>query len=184
MLEAIKKHFALNLKSYSNIGINLEINKIVLGTLIILILGVVVLNNYRGNVRLMAMQLTRHNAKNEDGAKTLKQLGLHKSNGIKKLLHGENTLTRIVARVGEVRYSYEEYKALSKKEKKAKVKIDFDEAEFYLREDQADRIANILEKYNVTIGRTAMTCIFIAILGGCVIACMPEILSIINNMLK
>ena len=73
---------------------------------------------------------------------------------------------------------------MTEKEKKAKVKIDFNEAKFYLREDQTDRIANILEKYNVTLGRTVMTCIFIAIFGGCVIACMPEILNIVNNMLK
>ena len=184
MFEALKRHFAINLKSYDNINVNLEINKIVLGTFIVLILGVVILNNYRGNVRLMVMQLTRHNAKDEESAKTLKQLGLQKSASVKKLLSGDNTLTKIVARVGEVKYSYEEYKALSKKEKKAEVKINFDEATFYLCEDQSDRIANVLDKYNVTTGRTVATCALIAIFGGCLIACMPEILNIVNNLLK
>ena len=184
MLGVIEKHFSINLNDYDAIGFNLEINKVVLGTFVALILGVIFLNAYRGNIRIMVMQLTRHNAKSEDSAKTLKELGLHNSKYLKRLLSSDNEMTRIVGRVGEVKYTYEEYKALSKKEKRSRVSIDFDEAKFYLREVETDRIAKVIDKYNVSLMRTVATCVFFAIFCGCIIACMPELLNIINNMLK
>ena len=184
MFEVLKKCFAINLNDYENISFSLEINKVVFGASIALIIGIILLNAYRGNIRYMIMQLQRHGATSEDNAKKLSELGLDKVKIIRYLLSGENMLTKIVARVGEAKYSYDEYISLDKKERAAKEKINFNTASFYLREDQTDRCAVILEKYNISAARTALACLFVAIVCVCIIACMPGILNIIDNILE
>jgi hypothetical protein len=117
MLDSLKKWFMINLSDYENINFSLEINKVVLGACIALMLGIIFLNVYRSNMRLMIMQLTRRKATCEENAKTLKEMGLADSYVIKRLLTGNNTLTKIVARVGAAEYDYETYKAMSKEER-------------------------------------------------------------------
>ena len=74
MLEGLKKCFDINLNDYENINFSLEINKAVLGAFVAIIVGVIFLNAYRGSMRFMIMQLTRHSATSEENAKTLKEL--------------------------------------------------------------------------------------------------------------
>ena len=183
MFEVLKKCFAINLNDYENINFSLEINKVILGAFIAMVIGVIMLDIYRGSTRTVIMQLTRHEAKTVEDAKTLNEIGLGNSRIVKKLLSGHNILTGVVARVGEVKYGYEEYKALSKEEKKESEKIDFASARFYIREESADRASQITERYVTSVPRTVASCTFVAILCICVIACMPEILSLINGLL-
>lgn len=183
MLDIFKKCFAINLGDYENIGINLEINVVVLGAFIAVILGVVFLNVYRGNLKLMIMQLTRHGATNEDGAKTLKELGLYDSRIIRRMLAGHNMLTQVVARVGATEYDYETYVKMSAQERKEAEKIDFDFARFYIKEGEINRAGFVIERYVVSLPRTLVTCVFIAILCGCVIAWMPGILNVVNDLI-
>ena len=184
MFKILKECFSINLNDYDNIGVNLEINKVVFGTFIALIVGVIFLNVYRGNIKLVVTQLTRHNAKCEDGAKTLSDIGLNNNKIIKWLLSKENFLTKIVGRKGEKKFEYEEYKALSNKERIEAEKFDIDEAEFYIREEQSDLAAGVMEKYGTSVQNTVMTCLLIAIVSICIIVCMPEILEIVNNLLR
>jgi hypothetical protein len=184
MFEVLKKIFAINLNDYENINVSLEINKAILGAFIALVVGVIMLDIYRGCTRTVIMQLVRHGAKTKEDAKTLSELKLENSRVTKKLLSGHNMLTRIVARVDEKEYGYDEYKALSKEEKKELEKIDFANARFYIREKSADRAAFITERYVTSVPRTVASCVFVAIICICVIACMPEILRLINNLLK
>ena len=184
MFKILKECFSINLNDYDNIGINLEINKVIFGAVVALIIGVIFLDLYRTNIKLMVTQLTRHNAKNEDDAKTLSAIGLNNNKIIKWLLTKENFLTKIVKRKGEKKFGYEEYKALSKKERIAAEKFDMETAEFYIKEDKSDLAAGVMEKYGASVQSTAMTCILIVIISICVIACMPEILEIINNLLR
>ena len=95
----------------------------------------------------------------------------------------DDLLTKVVARVGEVKYSYEEYKELSKERKKEIEKIDFSTAKFYIREDMSYRSTAIIEKYGTSVGRTVASCVFIFIIAMCVIACMPGILYAVDNLL-
>ena len=141
------------------------------------------LNIYRGNIRLVVVQLRRHNANSEETAKTLSELGLDKSVIVKRLFLGNNVLTKVVARVGEKKYSYEEYIKLSKEEKAQSEKIDFDTAMFYIKEQESDLAMSITEKYTTSIMRTVLASVFVGIMCICIIACMPGILNIVNNLL-
>ena len=184
MLDIFKRCFSVNLKDYENIGINLEINIVVLGAFAAVILGVIFLNAYRGNVRLMIKQLTRHGATSEDGAKTLKELGLYDSRMVRRMLAGHNMLTQVVARVGAVKYDYDTYVKMSAEERKEAETIDFDFARFYIKEEETHRAGFIVERYVVSLPRTLVTCAFIAILCGCVIAWMPGILNVVNDLIS
>ena len=184
MLEVLKKIFAINLNDYENINVSLEINKVILGSFIAMVLGVVMLDIYRGSTRTVIMQLMRHGAKTKEDAKTLSEIKLGESRIAKKLLSGNNILTRVVSRVGEIEYGYDEYNSLSKEEKKKLEKIDFTTARFYIREESADRAMFITERYVTSVPRTIVSCVFVAIICVCVIACMPEILRLINDLLK
>ena len=183
MIEILKKCFEINLEDYENIKFSLEINKVVLGTFIAIIVGILVLNTYRGSIRFMVMQLKRHNALDEDGAKTLKELGLDNSRILKRLLSSQNMLTKTVARVGATQYDYETYVKMDKAARREAERVDFESARFYINKSEADRAAFIIERYAVSIPRTLATCVFFAILCGCVIAWMPGILEILNDLI-
>ena len=184
MFGVLKKCFDVNLKDYENINIDLEINKIVAILFGVFMLWTIVFNSYRGKIRLVVMQLMRHKALDEDSAKTLGELGLDRSKKIKKHLSGDGILTKVVARVDAQEYSYEEYMALPKKERKKKKNIDFSSARFYIKEKHTNRAMNIVDKYVTSPLRTLLTCLFIAIISMCVIAIMPGILNIVNSMLE
>lgn len=183
MINVLKRCFEINLNDYENIGVNLEINKVIAGAFAVLILGVFILNSYRANVRLAVMQLTRHGATSPENAKTLKELGLDNSKGVKRLLGKNNILTKIVARVGEKQYSYEEYKALSKKEKKKAEEFDINAAAFYIREDKIERAAHVIDRYITSKLRNIAILIFLSLLCVCIIACMPGILNLLDNLI-
>ena len=184
MFKVLKECFSINLNEYDNFNVNLEINKVVFGAFIALIIGVVFLNLYRNTIKLVVMQLIRHNARNEENAKMISELGIDKNKLVRWMLSGENLLTKIVGREGEKRYTYEEYKVLSKKERKEAENFNVDEASFFVREEYSDLANNVVERYGTSVQRTVATCVFIAIIGICIIVCMPEILDLINNLIK
>ena len=184
MIENLKKCFAINLSDYDNINFSLEINKVVLGTCIALIVGIIVLNLTRSNMRLMITQLTRHKATDEESAKTLRELGLADSRIVKRLLSGNNTLSKTVARVGKMDYDYETYKAMDKKARAEAEKIDFENARFYIKESEATRASFISERYTSTLTGTVLASALVVILGICVIVSMPGILDVINELLE
>ena len=182
MLGILKKCFSLNLNEYDNININLEINVVVFFAFFALAIGVVFLNLYRGNIRLCVSQLLRHEAVGKESAKTLASLKLADSKIVKFLLCGDTLLTKIVARSGEKTYTYEEYKALSNKDRKEK--IDFEIETFYIREDKLYQAKGMIDKYATSVMRTVFTCVFIGLICICIMACMPGILNVINNLLE
>ena len=183
MLEVIKKYFAINLSDYENMNFSLEINKVVLGVCIAMIVGVVLLNIYRGNGRLLVMQLTRHGATSENEAKTLGELGLANSRAIKKILSGGNVIAKTVTRIGAVKYDYETYVKMDKKARAEAERIDFESARFYIAEEPSTRAAFIIERYATSLSRTIASCVLVTLLCGCVIGCMPAILSAVDTLL-
>ena len=183
MIGILKRCFEINLEDYENINFGLEINKVVLGTFIAIIVGIVLLNTYRGSIRFMVMQLKRHNATDEESAKTLKELGLDSSRVLKKLLSSQNMLTKTVSRVGAVEYDYETYVKMDKAARREAERVDFDSARFYINADESNRAAFIIERYAVSIPKTLVTCLFFVILCGCIIACMPGILNVLNDLI-
>ena len=184
MIEVLKRYFEINLNDYDNIGVSLEINKAVAIASIAFMVAVIFFCLHRGAIRLVIMQLTRHGATSPEEAKTLKELGLDKRRFVKRILSGDNILTKTVARVGKKQYDYDEYLALSKKEKREIDKIDFEKEAFYIREEKRDLVSNIIDKYVTSVPRTITLCVFIALVTMAVIICMPNILSILDNILK
>ena len=183
MFEILKKCFEINLSDYDNISFSLEINKVVLGAFIAVIAGVIYLSLYRGAIRLTVMQLTRHGADSEQKAKTLAELGLSSSRMVKHLLSGHNLLTRTVERVGAEKHDYETYVRMSKEERAKVERVDFDEAKFYIKESESNRTKFILERYTTSLTRTLVLSLFFAILCGCIIASMPGILNVVNELI-
>ena len=184
MFDYLKKCFSVNLNDYTYIKYDLEINKAVVIAVIALMIGIIFMNLYRSNIRLITLQLTRHSADTEENAKTLSELGLGDSKVIKSLLSKKGMLTKIITRVGEKTYSYEEYIILSDDEKKKIFDIDFEAAKFYIKEENKAQADGIIEKYNASTLRTVITCVFIGIVGLCVIFAMPEILNGIDLLIK
>ena len=184
MLKIFKDCFSVNLNEYDNIRVNLEINKVILVAFFVLIIGIILFNSYRRNIRLAVSQLIRHGAKTQENAKTVGELGLGNVAPIKRMLLGENLLTRIVARVGDRRYEYDEYKALTKEEKEKISTGDFATARFYIREDKLYLAEEVTARYESSLVNTVIACVFVAIVCVCLIACMPGILNVINNALS
>ncbi len=184
MIECFKKCFSINLNDYDNIAINLEINKLLLPAFIVFGVLMVFLAIYRSTMKDMIFQLTRHGACSEENACTLEELGLSKSFMLPYLIKNDTLLSKVVGRAGRTEYSYEEYKSLSKEEKKKFEKIDFAVERFYIREEQADRARHINEKYGTNKKRILVGCIFLTMFYIALSAAMPEILNVINNLLK
>lgn len=178
-------YFFLNLKDYPNININFEINVFLL--ILTLALGVtfVMVSIYRGAMQNIVLQLTRHEAVGEGNAKTLNSLGLGDDFITRMLLSGEGQLSKIVGRVGEPTYTYEEYIDLSKKGKLENEKIDFTAAEFYIRDGESslDRAKYIINNYNSSIVRPILYGVGFLALYVCIALLMPELLTILDGWL-
>lgn len=175
--------FFLNLKDYPNINIDLEINVLLFFISVAICVAAVIITLYRSSLQKIIKQLSRLEAKDEASARTLKDIGLEKSIFIRMALSREGRLTRMIGRVGETKYTYEEYLALSKKKGFKHEKVDFSVAEFYIREERADEAKNIIENYGTSMYRTALYCVLVIALYVCLALFMPEILVFIDGAL-
>ena len=182
--ENLKTCLSTNLNDYDNIGINLEINKVVFVTFVLFGVMMVLLSVYRKNMRDLVMQLMRHEAYTEEKACTLEELKLNENRVVTYMLAHSDMLKKIVERVGKPQYTYEEYKALSKEERAESERIDFNDARFYIVESQIDRARHIKEKYVIDKTRLILGCVFLFVVYIAVAAAMPEILNVINNLLE
>ena len=176
MKEFYTQFFLINLKDYYNLGIDLRINILLLVTLPIVLLLWIAFHLVRSNTFLVVKRLSRRGAASAESAKTLRELGLFDKRILKLMLSGDGQITKIVKRVGAPEYSYEEYNALSKKDKKGE-KIDFETAAFYLNTDEQARIDKIQNRYDVRPHHTALMCAFIVVVFVCAMLLMPEILT-------
>lgn len=183
MLTYINKYFLLNLNEYLNIGIDLPINVVIFFLFIGLCIAICLVNYHRTYMARTIKQLIRHDALGEDKAKSLKELGLDSYRAIRSALSRDGQLTRVVKRVGAPRYTYEEYMALIKAKKLPKEEINFDEAQFYIDNNETDRARRIYDNYNTSAVKTAFFCLLFMVVFVCISLVMPEILSWINNLL-
>ena len=86
MLSDVKEYLSVNLNDYKNIGINFEINKFILFCAIALCVVAFYVNYKRSLMVNTVKQLLRKNAIDEESAKTLVELKLDSSRGIKKAI--------------------------------------------------------------------------------------------------
>lgn len=177
-----EKYFLLNLKDYPNIGINLEINKLVLAFTIGVVIASLLVNYHRAYIHLTIKSLLRHNAFDQKSAKNLGELGINVSS-VRFALSRSGQLSKMVRRVGEVHYTYEEYVEKQKLRDKKEEKIDFATALFYLDEYHLDRARHISETGTPSLIKAILFALLILAIGGCLFLLMPEILTGINSLL-
>ena len=184
MREFIDRYFNINLKDYSNIGVDLNISLVLLFFFLGLCVAALVINHHRSYMATMVKQLIRHGAEDESCAKTLGELGLGNSRSIRMALSRDGQLTKMVKRVGEKKLSYEEYMAL-KKEKKlpGKEKIDFGEARFYLSYEERERAKSFYENNSSSVLKAILLCVLIMSVYFCLMLVMPSALKLVNSLL-
>ena len=183
MLDDIKEYLSLNLSDYENIDINFEINKFILICAVALCFVAFYVNYRRSLLVDTVKQLIRHSATDEESAKTLSELGLADSRGIKREIFEDSQLRRMIAIVGEVRPTYEEYmESMKKKEKPAAP--DPLAARIYIPAEAQDRAKHVYNTYNVSLSRTILACVMFIAVAVCVTLLMPELLNFINNSLN
>ncbi len=176
--------FLLNLKDYVYIGVDFYINLVLLAIVLALCASCFVINHGRSTMQTVIKQLARHGATSEDSAKTLGELGLADSAAIKRALSGSGRLMKLVGRVGEKVYTYEEYTELSRKKGGIpKEAIDFSQAQFYIRPGEDKRAKFIIDSYGTSTLRAILYCVLFLAVYSCIALCMPEILTFINNFL-
>ena len=182
----IDDFLSVNLADYDNIGIDFEISKFILLVLVGLCISFFVINWHRGYMLLAIKKLFRHEALDENSAKTLSELGIDKSYSVKWALSSDTLLSKLVKRVGAPEYTYEEYVALMKAQKKSKKKPesnrpDFTTARFYLNPARLDVSRDIAENYSSSVIKTALLCLLVTIFTVGITLIMPLILSFINS---
>lgn len=182
MLDDIKEYLSINLNEYENIGVSFEINKFLLLVAIGLCIAAFYFNYKRSLMVNTVKQLIRHNATGEDSAKTLAELGLSDSRGIKKAIFNDAQLRRMIAIVGESRPTYEEYVAATKKSGKLQ-SPDPLEARIYIPEGALDRAKHVYNTYSTSLFKTILTCVLFLAVAVCLILFMPGLLDFLNKMM-
>ena len=181
--------FHINLNEYPNIGIDLEINVVLFGILIGALIATAILGYRRAAIATVIKALIRHEAKSEENAMTLSELHIS-SRAAMTVLRGGGRLSKIVSRVGEREYTYEEYLALMKKKRgdnesgNASLEaIDFSCARFYIAEEKIEEAKRAYDRSDSPILHTVLSCVLLAALFASLMFAMPGILSLIDSML-
>lgn len=182
MLDKLKEYLSINLKDYDNIGIDLEINKFLVILCAALCVSFFIINYKRAIISETVKQLLRHGAVEESAAKTLKELGLDSNGAVRRALSSDTQLRRMVAFVGEVKLSYEEYVAMQKARKKPDAP-NLDEARLYVADGSLERAKHVYNSYNVSLLRTALLCVFCISVTVCLVLLSPELLTFIDSAL-
>ena len=171
--------FNLNLTKYENIGVNIDISKLLLLIFIILCAVTFIINWHRGYMSLAIKQIFRHGAFGEAKAMTLKDLGLSSSRSIVRALKKDSRLSKIITRKGKKKYTYEEYMKLSKKDRGID-NFDIETAEFFVSEECMPLAKNIYDNYSPSLLKTIFLCVLYLIFFVSLTVIAPQILEFID----
>lgn len=180
-MDFFKKYIEINLNDYKNIGIDLEINKLLLLITLGIMIASVLVNYNRHLVSLLVKKLTRYKATSEAGAKTLKDLGLDSNRGVRRLVESNGRVGKLIAVIGEEKLTYEEYVARQKAKKSTRAGCERYKLPLYIADE--DSCARIAQAPAPTLVSTLLFAVMIAAIYVCIALLMPEILTLINNML-
>lgn len=188
MYEILRYYMSINLKSYPSLGFDLKIGWILLALTIGIIVAAVIITLQRNGMISLIKKLYRCEAKDENSAKALSELGLDNI-VIRGLLKGSGRIRRIVKAVGEKEYTYEEYIALSK-EKKNKKRVDGVKKSkekitlrYYLCDFESSDTKNLVEARRSPLLNTILFCILMISIYVCVMLLMPDILDLLNDFI-
>ena len=119
--EFYHKYIELNLKDYPNIGIDLEINKLLFFVFLALIAASVFASYIQASIALMVKKLLRTSSFSEESSKTLADLGLDKHKTLKfALTRATGSAALIIREAGKRTPTYEEYIDIERREKELK----------------------------------------------------------------
>jgi len=175
------KYICLNLKDYPAVGIDLEINKLLLIVMTAIIIGTVIINRKRALITLTVSKLLRREAIGEENSVALKHLGID-TKAVIRLLLGGGQIKTLVKIVGEVTPTYEEYVAKMKDKGYKGETVDLDSAELYLDREQLDTAKRIAQNRSSSPVNTLLFCVLVFAVFVCLILLMPEILTLLNNL--
>lgn len=182
MQKFIDTYINLNLKDYKNIGIDLEITKL-LGLIFIgAMVAAVLLNLTKASSATVIKALLRHECKTEDGAKSLTELRISTPFTRHVAFSDYGRLKRLLRRVGEVEYSYDEFVRLQK-EKKKPASLDRATTKLYIPEERLDEAKRLFDKGSPTVLDSVLICVLLLALYVCLLFIMPSALSFINSLL-
>lgn len=183
-MDFIKDFLKLNLSEFENFGINFPIGIFITLFTVTMCVAIFVYNYKKSYTASLLKQLIRHNATDEQSAKTLKELHLDNIWAIKLALSGSGQLTYMVKAAGGKKTSYEEYVAQSRVRGFKDKKINFDEAKFYIPSDRTDKAKRTLESSNTEWWRPALISILLITTLMILALFLPEILKAINSYVK
>lgn len=177
-----KEYFSVNLKDYPNIGIDLEISKLIFYLCIGVMIAAVLLNYKRACTITLIKRLLRYNSTDKEAAKKISELDI-KINSAKVAL-STGRVERMIGIADKKEYTYEEYSSLIKEKNFKEEKTDFNEAKLYIKNESIDEARKIAEQKSPTVINTILFCIFILSIYICIALMMPELLNLINILLK
>lgn len=183
MYDFYKEYILLNLNDYSSINIDFPISLFLLCITLGVIIATVLVSYSRASMNLVVKRLIRYNAYDEGSAKTLDELKIN-SLGARILLSKSSPLTKIVKRVGERTYTYEEYSELSRTKGFKDEGVNFAEAKFYIPSDLQSKAKHVVDSPTPTILSTVLISLFLVAIYVCILFLLPGLLTLINNSLS
>ena len=170
--ELFKEYITLNLGDYFK-GVDFPITMFVLSIAIGICIACVFITIHKRNLMFMIKALTRHEAYNEDSAKTLSELRLKPSLFLKGSLSRRSQLTSIVGMVGG--YPFET-------SGKQRVKPDLENARFFIKPSENGRAMKLSETTEPNYINTALGCILILMIFITLTLFLPRILELITGL--
>ena len=163
-----ERYININLKDYTNIGIDFEISKIIVILTFLVIVAMMIIGYHRFCVYTVINGLIDNGATDEKKAKTLSEMNIN-SFGSRMILSG-NALRKIVT-----------VKKSSEGEDK---KINFDSDSFYIKKEDMIKADRLLLKTSPTLAKSILFCVLIVMISICIILIIPEILTSVNSVLE
>lgn len=176
-----EEYFSVNLKDYPNIGIDLEISKLLFYFCIGVMIAAIVLNYKRACTVSLIKKLLRYNSTDEESAKTLAELNIKDIEA--KVALSTGRIERMIGISDKKEYTFEEYSALIKKKGFKDEKIDFNNAKLYIKKESLEEAKKIAEQKSPTVLNTILFCLFLISIYVCIALVVPEILNLINMIL-
>lgn len=183
LIDFYEKYFLVNLKDYPNIGIDFEITKIIFYFTLGIIIASIAINYIRSQMYTVVKSLMRREAFSTETALTLDELGINTA-GVRRTLKSGSQLMKAVTRIGKTKsYSFEEYLELMKKKNFKDEEINFAEDKFYIHPSNMPSAEKIYMSGTASALHTALFSVLLLAIFVCLMFLMPEILTLINNLL-
>lgn len=180
-MDFIKDFLSLNLSQYENFGVNFPIGAFLSIFSLAMCVAFFIYNYQKRYTALILKQLLRHSATSAETAKTLKDLHLENNFYLKSALSGSGQLSHLVKSAENLKPTYEEYISNAKKRGFKEAKINFDNARFYISEEQMSRVKRIVETNNTEWWRPVLFSAILILLLVILSIFLPDILQAINS---